>query len=144
MFIEGDLPNREPYKRGFTRRLKKRKHIRTFVYQAPLYWSMFQPSLFLNFPIKIILWHVCIHVFCLYIDPNLNRYIIFILALGQLIYIRNKWFVNFTYKVASTPRIPGAAYLELDVKYSNTINIEIFGRFPEFAFTKPLPHVQFI
>ena len=32
----------------------------------------------------------------------------------------------------------GAAYLELDVEYSNTINIKIFGRFPESAFTKPL------
>ena len=40
--------------------------------------------------------------------------------------------------MALTPRIYGAAYLGLDVNYSNTINIEIFGRFPESAFTKPL------
>ena len=42
------------------------------------------------------------------------------------------------YKLASTPRISGVACLELDVKCSNTINVEISGKFPESAYKNPL------
>ena len=42
------------------------------------------------------------------------------------------------------PRISATAYLELDVKYSNTINIEMFGIFPESNFSKPLSTLESI